>query len=276
MVVQSQNQPNVLLNNGVSMPLLGLGVYAMHGKQAEQAVEEAFRIGYRLIDTAAMYHNESEVGRAFTASGLQRGEVFITSKVDNPDQGFDSTLRAFDKSLKNLGMDFMDLYLVHWPVRGKRQATWKALEKLYEQKRVRAIGVANYLLPFMVELLDYAVIPPAVNQVEFSPYLYLETLLDHCQKHNIQLQAYSPLVRGKKLKDPRLMELASKYHKTTAQIILRWDLELGVSAIPKSVTPERLKENFDIFDFSLSPADTDYMKGFNEDLRLVGDPMSNW
>jgi methylglyoxal/glyoxal reductase len=258
------------------MPLLGLGVYAMHGSQAEQAVEEALGIGYRLFDTAAMYHNESEVGRAIKRSGVSRSEVFITSKVDNSDQGYDSTLRAFDESLKNLGTDFLDLYLIHWPVRGKRQATWRALEKIYADGRTRSIGVANYLLPFMEEMLGYAQVRPAVNQVEFSPYLFLDTLLEHCRERQIQLQAYSPLVRGRMLQDPRLLELAAKYRKTAAQIILRWDLDLGVSAIPKSVTPQRLKENFDIFDFSLSAADIEYMKGFDEDFRLVGDPMSNW
>ncbi|MBS1598097.1 MAG: aldo/keto reductase [Bacteroidetes bacterium] len=270
------DQIKTILNNGVEMPLLGLGVYDMHGKESEQAILDALEIGYRLIDTASMYHNETEVGNAIRQSGLPRKEIFITTKVNNSDQGFDDALKAFDVSLAKLKTDYIDLYLVHWPIKGKRKDTWKALEKIYASGRAKAIGVANYLVPFLDELKTYANITPAVNQVEFSPYLFLKDLLNYCKKDKIQLQAYSPLLRGKKFKDPALLQLAKKYNKTPAQIILRWDIELGVSPIPKSVNPERLKENFNVFDFSLSKEDVELMNGFDENLRVVDDPMDHF
>ncbi|HTQ29562.1 MAG TPA: aldo/keto reductase, partial [Puia sp.] len=183
------------LNNGITMPMLGLGVYKMYGREAEQTVLSALELGYRLIDTAAMYHNEKEIGDAVGKCGLPRNDIFITSKVNNADQGYDSTLRAFDESLRKLGSDYLDLYLVHWPLKNTRRDTWRALEKIYREGRARAIGVANYLLPFLEELASYAGITPAVNQVEFSPYLFLEDLLTHCRAKQIQLQAYSPLSR---------------------------------------------------------------------------------
>ncbi len=255
------------------MPILGLGVYDMHGKEAEQAIQNALEIGYRLVDTAAMYGNEKEVGNAIKKSDIPRAEIFITSKVNNIDQGYDSTLHAFERSLGNLRTEYLDLYLIHWPIRGKRRETWKALEKIYKEGQVRAIGVANYLIPFLEELGTYGIVVPAVNQIEFSPYLFLKELYQFCKKQDVQLQAYSPLVRGKKFEDPRLVNLARKYGKTPAQIILRWDIELGVSPIPKSVNPLRLKENFDVFDFSLTKEDVALIGSFNENLRLVDDPM---
>jgi diketogulonate reductase-like aldo/keto reductase len=269
-------QTKTILINGVEMPLLGLGVYDMHAKEAEQAIIDALEIGYRLIDTASMYHNETEVGNAIRKSTVQRKDIFITTKVNNADQGYDATLKAFDQSIAKLQTDYVDLYLVHWPIKGKRKETWKALEKIYDTGRVRAIGVANYLVPFLDELKTYSNITPAVNQVEFSPYLFLKDLLDYCNRDKIQLQAYSPLLRGKKFKDPRLLQLAKKYNKTPAQIILRWDIELGVSPIPKSANPERLRENFDVFDFELSKEDVHLMNGFNENLRVVDDPMDHF
>lgn len=267
------NQLVTRLNNGIEMPLLGLGTYNMYGEEAETAVLQALTIGYRLIDTAAMYGNETEVGRAIRKSGVDRSEIFLTTKVNNNDQGYDSTLRAFDLSLEKLDCEYIDLYLVHWPIRGKRKETWKALEKIYKEGIVKAIGVANYLIPFLRELADYASIVPAVNQVEFSPYLYLSDLLDYCRSNKIQIQAYSPLVRGKKMKDPLLLQLARKYNKTPAQIILRWDLQLGVSPVPKSVSQPRLQENFELFDFNLSEEDMNAMAHLNENLRVVDDPM---
>jgi diketogulonate reductase-like aldo/keto reductase len=268
-----QTRRTTILNNGVEMPMLGLGVYDMHGNEAVQAIRAALGLGYRLIDTASMYRNEEAVGKAIRTSGISRKEIFVTSKVANGDQGYDLTLRAFDESLSRLGTDYLDLYLIHWPVRGKRKDTWKALEKIYADGRARSIGVANYLIPFLEELETYAGIIPAVNQVEFSPFLFLEDLLTKCRQQKIQLQAYSPLSRGKMLHDPKLQEIATKYHKTPAQIILRWDIELGVSAIPKSSTGHRLKENLDIFDFSLSGGELEMMRGFNLGLRVVEDPM---
>ena len=276
-MVSKNNLPvSTTLNNGISMPLLGLGVYDMYQSEAEDAVLTALETGYRLIDTASMYNNEREIGNAVLKSGLSRKDLFITTKINNADQGYDSTLKAFDTSCKKLQMDYVDLYLVHWPIKGKRKDTWKALETLYTNKQVRAIGVANYLLPFLKELETYANIVPAVNQVEFSPYLFLEDLLLYCRQHTIQLQSYTPLVRGKKMNDPKLLQLAARYNKTPAQIILRWNIELNVSAIPKSATPSRIKENFGIFDFEMSKEDMAFMKTFNEDLRLVDDPMTMW
>ena len=267
------------LNNGVEMPLLGLGVYDMYGKDAEQAVSWALEMGYRLIDTAAMYNNEKEIGNAIRASGIPREEIFLTTKVHNDDQGFDKTLKAFDASLKKLGCDYIDLYLVHWPLSKTRRETWKALESLYKTAKnkvipsVRAIGVANYLEPFLKELETYSEIVPAINQVEFSPYLYLKDLLELCQSKQIQLQAYTPLVRGERMKDAKLVALAEKYDKTPAQIILRWALQHGVSTIPKSASEHRLRENFDVFDFNINEEDMLKMDSFNENLRIVEDPM---
>jgi len=254
------------------MPLLGLGVYDMYGKAAEQAVSWALETGYRLIDTAAMYKNEREVGNAIRQSRVPRNEIFLTTKVHDHDQGYDATLKACEVSLKKINCDYIDLYLVHWPIKRSRKETWRALETLYEEGRVKAIGVANYLIPFLRELEMYATVIPAANQVEFSPYLYLKDLLDYCHQQKIQLQAYTPLVRGRRLKDPRLLEVAKKYGKTPAQIMLRWILQHGVSAIPKSSSLDRIKENFDVFDFQLKAEDLSYIDTFNENLRVVEDP----
>ena len=262
------------LNNGIHMPLLGLGVYDMYGLEAETAIHHALEIGYRLIDTATMYGNEVEVGNAIRQSNVPRGTLFVTTKVNDVDQGYDQTLRAFEASQNMLNCGHIDLYLIHWPIKNKRLDTWRALERLYTEGQVRAIGVANYMIPFLGELLPLAAIQPVVNQVEFSPYLFLQDLLARCQKEKIILQAYTPLVRGERFNDPKLQGLAKKYGKTPAQIILRWALQLGVSTIPKSVNPKRLKENFDVFDFSISDEDMAFMATFNEDYRVVPDPMS--
>jgi diketogulonate reductase-like aldo/keto reductase len=262
------------LNNNIEMPLLGLGVYDMHEDEAVRAVEYALKTGYRLIDTASMYGNEKQVGEAVRKSDIRREEIFVTTKVNNTDHGYDSTLRAFENSMKKLDIGHIDLYLVHWPIRYKRKETWKALEHLYEQKMVRAIGVANYLIPFLEELETYANIIPAVNQVEFSPWLYLEELLETCSNKGITLQSYTPLVRGKKFDDPRIQQLCIKYGKTPAQIILRWNLQLGVSTIPKSSNPKRIEENFHIFDFEIAAEDMAILCRIDEGYRVVDDPMS--
>ena len=264
------------LNNGVKMPLLGLGVYDMYKKEAEQAVLWALDIGYRLIDTAAMYGNETEMGNAIRQSGVVRNDIFITTKVNNTDQGYDQTLRAYAVSLKKLQTDYVDLYLVHWPIKATRKDTWRALERLYTEGAVRAIGVANYLPPFLEEMTAYGNIAPAVNQVEFSPYLYLEDLHDMCQDWHIQLQAYTPLIRGQKNNDPRLVAIAAHYGKTSAQIILRWALQHGISTIPKSANQARLRENFDVFDFEINDKDMVVLDGLNENYRVVDDPMDMW
>lgn len=261
------------LNNGVQMPLLGLGVYDMYNKEAEQAISTAFEIGYRLIDTATMYRNETEVGNAVRNSGIKRDEIFVTTKVNNPDHGYDAALRAFDQSMKKLNIGHIDLYLVHWPMK-PRKDTWKALEHLYNTKQVRSIGVANYLMPFLHELETYASIVPVLNQVEFSPFLFSNDLLQYCNEHKIQLQSYTPITKGAKLKDKRLVQVAGKYGKTPAQIILRWNIQHGVSTIPKSANPERQKENFGIFDFNISEEDMRSIDSFDEKFRVQDNPMN--
>ena len=266
-------QLSTSLNNGNQMPLLGLGVYDMHAEEAVQSVRFALQTGYRLIDTAAMYENEKQIGEGIRTSGISRDEIFLTTKVNNPDQGYDQTLKAFDESLKKLNTEYIDLYLIHWPIKGKRKETWKAIETLYLNKRVKNIGVANYLLPFLKELEEYSNIVPAVNQMEFSPYLFLENEWQYCKQHQIVLQAYTPLVRGQKFNDPRLQALALKYKKTPAQIILRWSIQQGISTIPKSANPLRIKENFEVFDFVIEQTDIQQMNSWNENFRIVDNPM---
>lgn len=269
----STTQPHTRLSNGIQMPLLGLGVYDMYGAEAESAVIHALHMGYRLIDTAAVYNNETEIGNAVKQGGVARNEIFITTKVGNTDHGYDITLKAFETSLAKLQMDYVDLYLVHWPVKGLRKDTWLALEKLAAEKRVRAIGVANYLVPFLQELEGYATVLPVLDQVEFTPWLYNKELLQYCQQRNIQLQSYSPITRGKKFDDPRLLQLCEKYGKSPAQVILRWNIEHGISTIPKSSSKQRLQENFAVFGFSLSAEDVAFMDGFNEGFRICENPM---
>jgi methylglyoxal/glyoxal reductase len=260
------------LNNGITMPLLGLGVYDMHHQAAEKAVLDALEIGYRLIDTAAMYQNEAEIGYAINQSGVPREDIFLTTKLDNTEHGFEKALKAFDKSLKTLKQDYVDLYLIHWPIPGRRKDSWLALEKLYREKKVRAIGVANYNLALLHELKQYATIIPAVNQIEFSPWLFQQEILNYCQSEHIQLQAYSPITRGLKFGDPRLAALCEKYQKTPAQMVLRWHMEHGVSPIPKSVKKERLVENFEAGRFSMEAQDVLVMDGFHENFRICEDP----
>jgi methylglyoxal/glyoxal reductase len=261
------------LNNGVSMPLLGLGVYDVYGLAAERAVMHALQTGYRLIDTASFYQNEKEVGAAIRNSNVKREEIFVTTKIWHTDQGYDSALRAYDVSIKKMGLDYVDLYLIHWPIKTKRKDTWRALEKLYEEKRVRAIGVSNYLVPFLKELEMYANVVPAVNQVEFSPWLFLKEELSWCKTNGIQLQSYTPLVRGLKFKEAIIQRLSQKHQKTPAQILLRWNLQLGVSTIPKSANPARIDENFNVFDFVLDDVDMRALGKLNENFRVVEDPM---
>lgn len=266
-------QSYTTLNNGNKMPLLGLGVYNMHNKEAEEAVITALEIGYRLIDTAAMYNNEEQIGNAIRSSTIPRDEIFVTTKVNNNGQGYHNTLRAFDESMKRLNIGYIDLYLLHWPIKGKRKDTWMALEKLYKEERVKAIGVANYLLPFMKELETYATVVPALNQIEFSPYLFLKDIFNYCKEKNIQLQSYSPLTRGKKFQDPPLVKIADKHDKTPAQILIKWNLQHGISTIPKSSNHKRQQENFDVFDFTLDEEDMNVLDNLNENFRVVEDPM---
>jgi diketogulonate reductase-like aldo/keto reductase len=261
-----------VLNNGVKMPWLGLGVWkAKDGDEVTLAVRSAIESGYRSVDTAAVYGNETGVGEGIRQSGIDRDQLFITTKVWNADQGYETTLKAFDESMKKLGIDTLDLYLVHWPVKGKYVETWKALEKLYRDGYVRAIGVSNFHIHHLEDLRQNCEITPAVNQVEYHPLLVQKDLHAYCQERHIQLEAWSPLMQGN-LDHPLLVELGQKYGKSPAQIIIRWDLENQVVTIPKSVTPERIRQNADVFDFSLSPEDVERISALNENKRFGPDP----
>lgn len=263
----------VRLNNGVEMPIFGLGTYqSRRGKETKEAVLAALEAGYRLIDTAAMYENEEDVGEAVRKSGIPREEIFVTTKLWNSDHGYDRTLVAFEDSRRKLGLPYVDLYLIHWPVEGLRNESWKALEKLLKEGKCRAIGVSNYMTWHLKELFRNSSTVPAVNQVEFSPYLYQKDLLKFCRKHDIQLEAYSPLTKGHKLNDPRLGDIGLKYSKSPAQILIRWALQKEVIVIPKSSRRERILENADVFDFAISAKDTKVLDSFNQDLRTSWDP----
>ena len=273
MVAEERNQLYTTLNNGMQMPLLGLGTYNMFGEVVTNAVQTALETGYRLIDGAQMYHNEKEVGEGIRRSGIPRAEIFITTKIDNCNQGYDETLQSYEKSLMALGLEKVDLLLIHWPIKGKRESTWKALEKLYANKQVGAIGTGNFLTPFMLELKNYSNYTPVVNQIEFSPFLNLKEDLDYCRQHQICLQAYTPLMRGQKHDNPSLIAIAKNHQRTPAQIILRWAVQQGISTIPKSGNSNRIKENFDIFNFELSPMDLQILNNLNENFRIVDNPM---
>ena len=258
------------LNNGVEMPVFGLGTFlSERGEATRKAVLHALEAGYRHIDTAAIYGNEADVGAGLRDSGISRSEVFITTKVWNEDQGYDSTLRAFDTSLGRLKMDYVDLYLIHWPVTGKRPDTWRALMHLYEQKRCRAIGVSNYTIRHLDELLAESPLVPMVNQFELHPFNSRKELVAYCQGKGIAVTSYSPLARGRKLADPALAAIATRYHKTPAQVAIRWVLQKGLIVIPKSVHRERIIENTQVFDFEINPADMAAMDGLDENFSVV-------
>ncbi len=263
------------LNNNVQMPWLGLGVYkSAEGDEALQAIDAAFKAGYRHIDTAKIYNNEKSVGEAVRTSNIPRADIFVTTKLWNTDHGYDNTLRAFDDSLKRLDIDYIDLYLVHFPVRDIRQETWKAMERIAEGGHCKAIGVSNYLHNHLEELLGSCNIVPAVNQLELSPYCFRDrqATVDVCRKNNIRLEAYSPLTRTVKFDDPALVSIANKYGKTPAQILIRWALEEEIVVIPKSSNPTRIQQNADVFDFSITKEDMEKLNGLNENLLVCWDP----
>lgn len=263
---------SVELHNGIKMPVLGLGVWkTKDGDEVINAVKSSIQAGYRSIDTAAAYGNEDGVGIGIKESGIAREELFITTKVWNASQGYDSTLQAFDESRKKLGLDVIDLYLIHWPVKGKYKDTWRAMEKLYKDGAVRAIGVSNFQVHHLEDVIKGSEIVPMVNQIELHPRLTQLELRSFCQSHKIQVEAWSPLMQGN-LDIPVLAKLADKYNKSAAQIILRWGLQHGIVVIPKSINPKRIQENAAIFDFTLSAEDSALLDALNENHRFGPDP----
>ncbi|MFD5567730.1 aldo/keto reductase [Streptomyces cadmiisoli] len=271
----SSKVPPIILNNGVEMPQLGFGVWQVPDDEAEHAVATALEAGYRSIDTAAIYGNEEGTGKAVRASGLPREEVFVTTKLWNGDQGYDATLRAFDVSLGKLGLDYVDLYLIHWPMpsKGKFVDTYKAFESLLSDGRVRAIGVSNFLPEHLERLIDETSVIPAVNQIELHPHLQQHTVREFHAEQGIATEAWSPLGSGRGLLEvPAIVAIAQKHNRTPAQVVLRWHLQLGNVVIPKSVTPSRIKENIDVFDFTLDTEDLAAISALNEDRRLGPDP----
>jgi len=258
------------LNNGVKMPYFGLGVF--QSENATKSVIKALDVGYRLIDTASIYNNENEVGNAIRKHDVSRKDIFVVSKVWNSDQGYDSTIKAYNDSLKRLKMDYLDLYLIHWPVQNKFVDTWKALEYLYNEGRVKAIGVSNFMRNHLDELLPTCSIIPMVNQMEFHPRLVQQDLVDFCTENGIKYEAWSPLMKGKILEIELLKILSEKYSKTIVQIVLRWNLQKGIITIPKSSNPGRIKSNANIFDFELSTEDMKSIDALDRNSRTGPDP----
>ena len=255
------------------MPYVGLGVYKMTDREeALQAISKALAIGYRAIDTAALYNNEVEVGEAIRASGIKREEIFVTTKVWNTDQGYDNTLRAFEASLKKLGLEYVDLYLTHWPVEGKFVDTYRAIERLYEEKLIRVPGVSNHHAHHLEKVFAKANVMPMVNQIELHPYLSQEALRAFCKEHKIAVTAWSPLGRGIILKDETITKIAAEVGKTEAQIILRWHFQNDIITIPKSVTQSRIQENISIFDFELTNDQMARINKVNKNERIGKDP----
>ncbi|WP_255950729.1 aldo/keto reductase [Streptomyces odontomachi] len=259
------------------MPQLGFGVWQVPDDEAVAAVSTALDAGYRSIDTAAIYGNEKGVGRAIADSDVARGELFVTTKLWNGDQGYDETLRAFDASLEKLGLDYVDLYLIHWPTpaRDKYVDTYKAFEKIHSEGRAKSIGVSNFLPEHLRRLLDETSIIPAVNQIELHPHLQQRESREFHAEQGIATEAWSPLGQGKGLLDvPALAAIAQKHGKTPAQVVLRWHLQLGNVVIPKSVTPSRIRENIDVFGFQLDDEDIAAISALNENRRIGSDPAS--
>lgn len=266
-------QSTTTLNNGVKMPWFGLGVFKVEeGPELVNAVKMAIKHGYRSIDTAAIYENEEGVGQGIKESGIAREDLFVTSKVWNADLGYESTLAAYQTSLDKLGLEYLDLYLIHWPVAGKYKEAWRALETLYKEGRVRAIGVSNFQVHHLEDLLKDAEIKPMVNQVEYHPRLTQNEVQAFCRENGIQMEAWSPLMQGQLLDNEVLVDIAAKYNKSVAQIILSWDLQNGVVTIPKSTKEHRIIENSQVFDFELTQEDMQQINELNQNHRVGPDP----
>lgn len=270
-------QDTIQLINGIKMPWLGLGVFKVEeGEVLEDAVSSAIKNGYRSIDTAAIYANEAGVGegikKGMKEAGITRGDLFITSKVWTDDLGYEETIKAYEVSLEKLGLDYLDLYLIHWPKEGKYKEAWRALETLYKQGRVKAIGVSNFQIHHLEDLMKDAEMKPMINQIELHPRLTQKELLAYCQEKGIQVEAWSPLMQGQLFDQPELVEIAAKHQKSVAQVIIRWDLQNGIITIPKSVKEHRIIENGNVFDFALSKEEMEQIDALNLDQRVGPDP----
>ncbi|HEY0935485.1 MAG TPA: aldo/keto reductase [Trebonia sp.] len=268
--------PQITLNNGQSIPQLGFGVFQIEPKDTVEAVSAALQTGYRHIDTAEMYGNEKEVGEAVAKSGLSRADVFVTSKLGNGAHRPDDARRAFDASLQALGFDYVDLFLIHWPLPtrydGDFVSTWRTLEEFYHDGRARSVGVSNFQPHHLRRLHQETEVPPAVNQIEAHPYLTQEDVRAFCAEHGIAVEAWSPIGQGLVLDDPAIVSIAKRAGKTPAQVVLRWHIQRGDIVFPKSVTPARVKENFDLFDFELPEGDLAEISALNRDQRTGPDP----
>ena len=269
-------QDTIKLNNDVEMPGIGLGVFQVANDATAEIVKNAIEVGYRSIDTAAIYGNEAGVGEgiklALASTSLKREDLFITSKVWNTGLSYAKTVAAYEESLQKLGLNYLDLYLIHWPGKNKYAESWRALEDLYKEGKIKAIGVCNFNIPHLQDLLKTARVTPVINQVEFHPRLQQLSLRSFCKEHNIQLEAWAPLMQGGLLEDQTIAKIAEKYGKSNSQVILRWDIQNGVITIPKSVRSERMVQNADIFDFNLTDEELQVINAMNLDKRVGPDP----
>ncbi|MFE5430480.1 aldo/keto reductase [Peribacillus simplex] len=263
----------ITLHNGVKMPQLGFGVFKVkNGNETVESVKKAIEVGYRAIDTAAIYENEEGVGQAIRECGVPREELFITSKVWNTEQGYETTLQAFDDSLNRLGLEYLDLYLIHWPGKDKYLETWRALEKLYKDGKVKSIGVSNFHVHHLENLLANSEVKPVVNQIELHPLLTQAEIRDYCAKHEIKVESWSPLGRGNLLEEPTINHIAKKHGKSSAQVLIRWHLQHDLVVIPKSITPSRIEENAEVYDFSLSLNEMNQIDALNKNERFGSNP----
>lgn len=266
-------ESTVPLHGSVDIPLLGFGVYKVTpGAETEDAVAAALDVGYRHIDTAALYRNERDVGKAIAASGIDRSELFITTKLWNSNQGYEATLSALDRSLEKLGLDYVDLYLIHWPKPEHTEGTWRAMEQIQAAGKARAIGVSNFLIDHLDQLAETATVMPSINQIEFHPHLQSADLVSYCADRGIVVEAWSPLKHGQIIGDPELEVIAEAHGVTVAQVVLRWMLQRGVVTLPKSITPSRIAENKDLYGFALTEEEVAAIDAMDRGERVGPDP----